>query len=529
MASFATFLSLVLLLKTFAPSQAQTSNEQERLSEAFAYLAYPTVFDGILVDRLETPVQFRALLYLNLANFNAWANFHPTAADIFGRTRFKQPAATRTTKNKNIACLYALLRVYEASPQSFGGPSGLPSFRKLLSDRGLDPDDRSMDTATVIGIGNREGTDTARLMSIDGWNAAGDLTSTADLYKLPFQDYIGYSPVNTPWELKFPFRWQPLLETDGLGFFFRQEHVTPYAGRGIAFSMTPRDVRRRKVASPFLRPNASGKKLLKKDLVKLRKHAKGVFKVSRQLTERQRLLAELFDNKVSAFRTDENPLGVASIGPAVRFFVLGPGLDFNLDEEIIYGLGANIASFDAMVAVWNEKLRHDAVRPTGQAMEFLFGQEKFTVAGKPYGPSVRIKAGEWQPYIRAMPHSEFPSASSCACSALIEHALTVTKGRDVFPYNVTFPKGSSRYFPGEFPRENITVAIDRLSEWSTLCGMSRLWAGVHFEPAIDAGVKLCKGIGTNAQEVVNTLLAGRVDENWMSWLPRGTDRFWEWD
>ena len=26
-----------------------------------------------------------------------------------------------------------------------------------------------------------------------------------------------------------------------------------------------------------------------------------------------------------------------------------------------------------------------------------------------------IKASEWEPFIRIMPHSEFPSASSCIC------------------------------------------------------------------------------------------------------------------
>lgn len=435
----ALFLLIFLSTKTTAQS-----NQDERLSQSFAFVAYPIVFDGILADKLETPVQFRALFYLNLASYNAWANYHPTASGIFGRTRFKQNPSQFTAENKNTAILYALLRVYEASPYSFGGPSGLPIFRKLLCDRGLDPTDTSVNASSPVAVGNREGFDTARLLALDKWNADGSLTSTQPLYALPFQDYTDYTPRNTPWKIRFPFRWQPLLETNNIGFFFRQEHVTPFAGDTIAFTMTPQQLRKRRVASPYVRPDVTVKNALGRDWATIRKSARKVYKTSRLLTEKQRLLAELFDNKVSAFRTSENPFGTPSIGSVIRFFLLGPQLDFGIDEDTIYSLAANIASYDAIVTVWKEKRRHDAIRPTGQTMELLFGEKKFAVSGEPYGPPVKIQAGEWQPYIRTMPHSEFPSASACACEALVEHALVVTRGRDVFPYNVTIAQGSSR-------------------------------------------------------------------------------------
>lgn len=519
------FTVLLLLLPSTTLSQ---TNEEERLNQAYAYLAYPQIFDGIVVENLETPIQFRALLYLNLATYNAWSNYHPTAADIFGRTRFKQPSSQFTIENKNTAILYALLRLYEASPQSFGGPSGLPAFRKLFRDMGLDPSDTSVNTTSPIGVGNREGFDTAKLLNMDKWNADGLLTATQPLYALPFQDYSGYTPKNTPWTIRFPFRWQPLLETNGLGFFFRQEHVVPFARDTFMFTMSRQELLRRKVKSPYDHPDATVHTALKKDLSTLRRDARKVFKTSRMLTERQRLLAELFDNKVNAFKTEQNPFGTASIAAAVRFFVLGPQLDFTLDEEVIYGLGANIVSYDAMVTVWKEKRRQDAIRPTGQTMKFLFGDKSVLVAGRPYEPPISIRAGEWQPYIRTMPHSEFPSASACACAAVIEHALVVTKGRDLFPYNVTFLKGSSK-FAEDFPRRDVTVPINRLSEWARLCGKSRLWAGVHFEPAVKAGVELCRGIGKKTQEVVDTFVAGKLDSTWMSWLDHAGDKFWERD
>lgn len=517
------YITLVLFFSFVA---CQTENTKERLTQSFAFVAYPKIFDGIIASRLETPLQFRALLYVNMVTFNAWSNFHPTAVDIFGRKRFKLPSRFHTTENKNIAILFGLLRLYESSPQSFGGDSALPAFRQLMRERGLDPDDQSTNTSTVVGVGNREGKDLGRLLAIDGWNSQGDLTATAEAFKLPFQDYTGYQPINPPCCLKHPFRWQALLETNNIGFFFRQEHVTPYAGSAIAFSVTPAEVATRKVRSPYRFPRAQASKALKRDLKTLRRNARGVLKISRRLTVRKRLLAELMDNKVNGFKTEENPLGEASIAAALRFFILGPELDFTLDEEIIYGLAANIVTFDAMVTVWKEKLRHDLVRPTGQTMEFLFGDSNVKVSGGAGKGTVSIKAREWQPYIRTMPHSEYPSASACACSAIVEHALLVTKGRDVFPYNVTFSKGSSR-FAKNFPERDVTIGINRLSEWSRLCGKSRLWAGVHFEPAVDAGVRLCKGLGNAAENTVQNLVRGRADLKFLKWLPADTERFWE--
>lgn len=96
--------------------------------------------------------------------------------------------------------------------------------------------------ATPIGIGNRNGRDIARLMAVDGWNSEGDASGTPSSYKQPFADVTGYAPKNSPWKISFPFRWQPFLENNGQGFFFRQEHIAPQAGKAIAFGLTPEQV-----------------------------------------------------------------------------------------------------------------------------------------------------------------------------------------------------------------------------------------------------------------------------------------------
>ena len=77
--------------------------------------------------------------------------------------------------------------------------------------------------------------------------------------------------------------------------------------------------------------------------------------------------------------------------------------------------------YDAILLVWKGKIVHNAVRPTN-VVHKPFGDEvidtyagSFMVMG-----SAELKAKEWQPFVRSMPHSEFPSGSACVCTAFAE-------------------------------------------------------------------------------------------------------------
>lgn len=524
--------SIVLAVLTLvATISAQPPEQKPRALQANIFWAsiYPRVFRPITVDTLETPIQIRAFLYFNFAMWSAWANYHPTAADIFGRTRFKRPAAEHNLENQNVAMMFALYRIYEADPPSFGDESGFAPFRAFIREQGHDPDDRSMDMSTPVGIGNREGADIARLMAVDGWNSKGDRTARSANYRQPFRDYTGYAPKNSPWELTYPFRYQPVLENNGRGFFFRHEFVVPQIGSAISFSLTPDEVRNRTVAGPYIKSDAVRGRENRFDRRRLRRQALRVVKRSRQLTEYQRVLAEYFDNKVTSFMTPVQPRGTFGIACMFRLTVLPNALNWGVDEDMVYGLGANIATIDSTILAWKEKRRIDAVRPSGQTMEMVFGNRPLTVWGGVGRGPTSISPAEWQPYLRTMPHAEFPSGSSCLCWTLVEHALISTGGRNDFPYKFTIPRGSSKFYPGQIPSTDVEVEINKLTDWGQLCADSRLWAGVHFTPAVHAGKELCQGLGQKAQNVVDRLLSGQVDDTFMKWLPSDTNRFWEED
>lgn len=101
------FILAVCLALAGAQPQAYTSD------------LFPNVFNDIVTDGLETPLQIRAFFYLNLAVFNSWASYHPTAVDVFGRSKFRRPEDEHTVENKNTAIYYAILRLYQASPPEF--------------------------------------------------------------------------------------------------------------------------------------------------------------------------------------------------------------------------------------------------------------------------------------------------------------------------------------------------------------------------------------------------------------------------
>lgn len=520
-------IAIILSMWSLSHGQDKTANQIDREQSILFDGVITQVFGKNIGPGIETPIQTRAILYISLTIWNAWSNYHPTAVDIFGRSRFKRPRSEHTARNKNTAILFALYRLCEFPNAILTDSDQTSAMRAIIRSQGLDPDNRNFNTSSAIGIGNRVGLDTARLAASDGWNEDGSLTAIAPPYRLPFMDHTGYRPKNSPWESEFPLKWQPGIESQGDGFFYRHEFVTPQAGSAIFFTMTPKEVSKRRVASPYGNIDARSGQEMKEDIEKLRSLARKVLKTSAELTETKRLLAEFFDNKLSSFRSPATPSGVGSIADALRFSILPNTFDWSYDDDIVFGLASALASFDAIALAWKEKRRIDGVRPTGQTMAMLFGKRRFRAWGGPGRRAIKITAAEWQPYLRTMPHSEFPSASACLCASVVEHALVVSRGRDNLPFSFTIPEGTSSIHPGKVPDRSVTITIRSLSEWSRLCGESRLWAGVHFEPAISAGRSLCAGVGKKAHRVVQTMLQGKVNENWLMWRPQGTDQFWK--
>eukprot|EP00904_Undaria_pinnatifida_P002795 jgi/Undpi1/12516/HiC_scaffold_6.g02185.m1 len=299
----------------------------------------------------------------------------------------------------------------------------------------------------------------------DGWNADGSMSR--EYNRVPFSDfsmtdsagnsYEPYTPVNTPYKLRNRHRWQPLMESDGLGYITTQEHVTPHIGmtaRLFGFDSIGDEeaFASRKLDPPDYRNHhlRDAKEVIEET------------KITAEDVSRQQAI-DFFDNKFGSIV----PLKAAYF---VREAETIPSFEFYRITVAV-----QLAVYNGVVLSWREKVRHDLPRPPTIVKQKLGDRLVETYAGPGEGVQT-IKASEWEPFIRIMPHSEFPSASSCICQ--------------VFAEQVQDQLGSDEIDP---PLELGPFKYGSWSEISQVCGDSRVWGGMHFKDAVPAGADLCGG------------------------------------
>jgi len=81
----------------------------------------------------------------------------------------------------------------------------------------------------------------------DGWNQLG--TDSCATNCQPYSDTTGYFPKQTKVKGRKDY-WQPILESDGKGYFCFQQHITPHIGEMASFRNLPESDRINRVASP---------------------------------------------------------------------------------------------------------------------------------------------------------------------------------------------------------------------------------------------------------------------------------------
>src|SRR5262249_25707673 len=155
----------------------------------------------------------------------------------------------------------------------------------------------------------------------------------------PSSDSTGYKPVNTAYELIDAGRWQPNIGTAGNGTFRVQQFVTPQYRLVKPYSFPDPNAFHAPVPVNSDPHNTAGYK----------QQADEVLAASAGLTDEQKGIAELFDDKIR------------SIGAVGTFVALTRGL--SLDEFVQLDFVGHIAMFDGGIVAWNEKFRYDAVRP----------------------------------------------------------------------------------------------------------------------------------------------------------------------
>ncbi len=439
----------------------------------------PVIFANVAPGDATIVLRFTTLL--TNAWFDATAPYHPTAVGVYSSLGRRPAGESATNANMNIALLYASYRVLNSL-----APQHAADWDALMVSLGLDPADAHESNADAIGIGNTAGNAVVTMRENDGFNQLGfDDGRTHN--PVPYSDYTGYEPRNTAYELDDERRWQPSIITNPYGIARIQSFVTPQYALTLPYTYDdPQDFG---VPEP--------KKSLKKGPKAKKKYEEQVEQIieaSANLTEEQKLVAELFDDKIR------------SLGFSALFVTMSHNM--SLLEFVHYDFLTNVAAFDVGIIVWQEKRKWDAVRPFS-AVRHVYGDDTITAWGGPGMGTVDLPANEWRPYLNTADHPEYPSGSASFCAAHAQ-ASRLYLGTDDLGWTVPITAGSSRFEPGITPAADTALYFPTFTDFQTRCGYSRLWGGVHFEDAIVNGFDIGTQIGTLAYEFVQAHIDGDV-------------------
>lgn len=438
----------------------------------------PQVYQHVSRDASDATLVLRITTVVTNSWFDAIAPFHPTAVGVYSDLGHR-PEAEWTDANRNVAVLYASYRAMLSLM-----PDQEPIWRGMLTSVGLDPDDGYAVPDTAIGIGNAAGNAVVAARENDGMNQLGN-EGGCNYQCTPYADYTGYEPVNSAYELNDPGRWQPDIVTTGNGLYKVQQFVTPQLRLTEPYSI--KNLNKHKVKPPVKsKPQHPGYK----------QQADEVLDASANLTDEQKMIAELFNDKLR------------SLGFSALFMSQSRGL--TLEEFVWLDFVTNMAAFDTAIAVWNQKERYDAVRPFS-AIGYLYGDDHVTAWGGPgLGTVSDITGNDWRSYLQSADHPEYPSASASFCAA---HGQAMRRffGSDDLGWVVDAPQGSSLIEPGITPSSDLQLTWATWSEFEEDCGLSRFWAGVHFLSSIEVAEDLGRPIGDLAYEFMMAHIEGDVD------------------
>ncbi|TPV96993.1 MAG: vanadium-dependent haloperoxidase [Myxococcales bacterium FL481] len=444
----------------------------------------------------DAPLILRTTTLITASWFDAIAPYSPSAVGVYsdlGRL-------AGGDRERNIALLYASHEVLHSLMPQFA-----QDWDGLMWGLGLDPNDDSADVSTPVGVGNVAGAAVVAAREHDGMNQLGD--EDGSLYnRRPYVDYTGYRPVNSAERLWNPRRWQPDTLSTGTGIFFSQQFVTPQLGRTSPFSY---DEVTRWAPAPW---KSYAVKRGGRPLPAYRQQADEVLAAQVALTDRQKLIAEFFDNKIIS-------LGFSTLAASLAH-------QLSLEQFVQLDFLVNVAAFDTAITIWENKRHFDAVRPFS-AIAYLYGETDLTAWGGPgRGVVDDITGSEWRPYLQSANHPEYPSASASFCRAhstatklYFEHIMGMspaaannlsfwTPAIPIAGEPLAVPAGGSQIEPGVTPAQPETLGWATWDEFANECGISRLWAGVHFYDSIPAGQAIGDPIGSEVYDWLEAHIDG---------------------
>jgi hypothetical protein len=372
-------------------------------------------------------------------------------------------------RNKEVAISYA---AYRSMLHYFFSDSTL--LRKKMTELGLDPDDRSDDPSTPVGIGNLAARKVIAARLLDGSNQDGTMVNSNGI---SYGDYTAYAPVNTADRISDISKWQPKYFSDGKGGKFAPSCLTPHWWKVIPMALDSSNQFR-----PGPPPKIGSKELIKE--------IEEVVDMQAGLTNEQKALIE--------FMRD----GPKSVQQAGHWFMFAQNVSVrdrhSLDEDVKMYFLVEMAAMDAFIAAWDAKMYYDFARPYTLVHDF-YREQIITAWGGPDRGMIRVKGNEWRPYspetFLCPPFPSYVSGHSCVSGACAE-TLKLFTGSDEFGEEI-------RIVPGlltepENIGDTVVLHFPTFTETANMAGMSRVLGGYHIQSDNIAGLAL----GRNVAKVV---------------------------
>ncbi len=429
------------------------------------------------------PMVARDLAITHTAIYDAWAAYDAKAVGTRLGGSLRRPASERTDANKTRALSFA---AYRALTDLF--PSEQTLFDGLMQTLGFDPADLSTDATTPAGIGNIAAAAVVAFRHHDGSNQLGDLAPGS------YSDYTGYQPVNTPFQINDPNRWQPLSVPNPQGGTTAQKFIAPQWGLVTPFALTS-GAQFRPASVPNLYPSTG-----------YTDQAQETINYSANLTDEQKTIVEYWADGPG---TELPPGHWALFGQQVS-----QRDSHGIDDDAKMFFALTNAMFDASIAVWDCKRAFDYVRPI-TAIRFLKAGQQIAAWGGPFKGTETILGENFQAYqTDAQPTPAFPEFSSghSAFSAAGADVLKSFTGSDSFIASATIKAGSSRVEAGSVPATDITLAWSTFTEAADQAGMSRRYGGIHFREGDLQSRAMGRLVGAQAWAKARTYFEGSTPQ-----------------
>jgi hypothetical protein len=424
---------------------------------------------AVRATRLGPPMFSRAAAITNTAMYDAWAAYDNKANGTQLGGELRRPAAERTDANRSKAISFA---AYRALVDLF--PARKAQFDSEMARLGYDPTDTSGDLSTPQGVGNVAAAAVIQFRRTDGSNQLGNLNGGA-----PYSDYTGYIPVNSPFQIIDPTRWQPLAVPNGSGGFNIQKFLVPHWGNVKGFALTRYN--QFPIAPPAPRTS-----------FEYWRQTAEVLAYNATLNDRTKSIAEWWAD------------GPGSETPPGTWMLFAKQVSdrkgHTLSQDIKMHFALTNAMFDAGVAVWGYKRQFDNSRPI-TLINFEFNNRTILGWAGPNQGTKAILGQNWRPYqainFVTPPFAEHISGHSTFSSSGAE-VLKLFTGSDSFPNSAVVAAGSSVVEPGVVPAQPITLSWPTFSAAADEAGISRLYGGIHFRLGDQEGRKLGRKVGAQA-------------------------------